>query len=183
MKKLFLAAAFVACSLGANAQMWMGGSFGLDFKNNQGDAKTALNDETQTTFKIQPEFGYTLDEKWDLAIGLGFSSLTNSGGVKDANLTTFTVNPYARYTFATSGKLGFFVDGGVEIGVASPKEGDSKTAFFVGLRPGVKFAASDKITLVAHVGSFGYMSVQDQYNEFGLDVDNNGLSFGMYWAF
>lgn len=177
LKKLFLAAAFVACSLGANAQVWMGGSLGLDFFKFDGA------DKTQTTFSIKPEIGYTLDEKWDLAIGLGFSSISNYECEDGFNFTEFVVAPYARYTFAKTGKVGFFVDGGVDLGINKPKGGDSNTSLWVGLRPGVKFAASDKITLVAHLGSFGYKSMQDTYSDFGLNVDNNALSLGMYWSF
>ncbi len=176
MKKLILAAAFVACALGANAQTWVGGSLGLDFYKLDGA------DDTQTTFSIKPEVGYTLNEKWDLAIGLGFSSVSNLNCVKDANATEFGVNPYARYTFANFDKVGFFVDGGVDLGIFKPKNGDSQTSFFVGLRPGVKYAASDKITFVAHLGSFGYKSVQDTYTDFGLNLTNN-IAFGLYYSF
>ena len=177
MKKLLLAAAFVACSLGANAQVWVGGSFGLDFMKPDGA------DKTQTTFTIKPEVGYSLDEKWDLAVGVGFTSLSNVGGVKDAgNCTEFGINPYARYTFANLGKVGFFADGGLDFGVVSPKHGDSHSSFWIGVRPGVKFAASDKITFVAHLGQFGYKSVEDSYTDFGLSI-TNGLAFGLYYSF
>lgn len=178
MKKLFLAVAFVACAMGANAQVWMGGALGVDFMKPDGA------DKNQTTFTIKPEIGYTLDENWDLAIGLGFTSFANKNGVEElGNYTEFTVNPYARYTFATSGKLGFFVDGGFAVGSLKPKGVDATSSFYIGLNPGVKFAASDKITFVAHVGSLGYKTVKDTYSEFGLGVDNNNLSFGMYWSF
>ncbi|MBQ0085428.1 MAG: outer membrane beta-barrel protein [Prevotella sp.] len=183
MKKLVLLVALVACSLGASAQIWVGGELGLGFKNPTGDAKTELNDNTQTEFRIQPEIGYSLNEKWDIAIGLGFTSMTNEGNEKDNNYTKFNVNPYARYTFFNTGKVGFFVDGGVDFGILSPKEGDSTNEFSVALRPGIKFAASEKITLVAHLGGLGYKTVQDRYNEFGFNVDGRALSFGMYWTF
>lgn len=177
MKKLFLAAAFVACSLGANAQMWMGGSLGLDFMKPDGA------DKTQTTFTIKPEVGYSLNEKWDLALGIGFTSLSNVNGVEDnGNCTEFGINPYARYTFASFGKVGFFADGGVDLGILTPKGGDSNTSFWIGIRPGVKYAASDKITFVAHLGQFGYKSVQDTYTDFGLNLTNS-LSFGLYYSF
>lgn len=183
MKKLVLLVALVACSLGANAQIWVGGELGLGFSNATGDAKTVFNDNTETTFTIQPEVGYSLNEKWDVAVGLGFTSWTNLGGIKDASATEFDIKPYARYTFLNSGKIGLFVDGGVDFGIKSPKEGDSKTALWIGFRPGIKFAASNKITLVAHVGGLGYESVQDDHNKFGLSLNGNSLSFGMYWTF
>lgn len=175
-KKLLLVVAFVACSLGANAQIWMGGSLGMGFR--------AFEDaDTETTFSLKPEIGYTLNKKWDLAIGIGFANYSNELGHKDANHSELYVAPYARYTFARTGKLGFFVDGGFDVGIYKPKHGDSTSVFWIGLRPGLKFAASDKITFVAHLGSLGFRSVQDSYSEFGLNVDNTNLSFGMYWSF
>lgn len=183
MKKLFVIAAMAICSLGASAQVWLGGSLGLNFTQANGDAKVSgVNDETQTEFTIMPEVGYTLDEKWDVAIGLGFASVSNVGGVKDAgNETQFAVNPYARYTFANVEKLGFFVDLGVQFESISPKKGDSTSAFWGGVKPGVKYAATDKITLVAHFGDLGYFTQKDKVNKFGLNL-TNGLSFGMYWS-
>ncbi|MBQ0158679.1 MAG: outer membrane beta-barrel protein [Bacteroidales bacterium] len=182
LKKLFLAAAFVACSLGANAQIWMGGSLGLGlFKYNDAD-------KTQTTFSIKPEIGYTLNEKWDLGIGLGFSSISNMDCEKGESQTKIVVAPYARYTFAQTGKVGFFVDGGVDFGFINDKydegEKESTSDFWVGLRPGLKYAASDKVSIVAHLGSFGFRSQKDCYSNFGLglDVDNTNLSFGIYWS-
>ena len=106
MKKIILSALVAVCAMTANAQAWFGGSVG--FSMTDGDNYN----ETQTDFGIKPEIGYTLNENWDVAVGLGFGSITNQGGVKDNNATEFTIAPYARYTFAKSGIASFFVDGG-----------------------------------------------------------------------
>ena len=65
MKKVLLSAVVVMMSFVASAQVWMGGSLGLDF--------TSADDEVMTTFSFAPEVGYTLSDKWDIAIALNES--------------------------------------------------------------------------------------------------------------
>ncbi len=176
MKKIILSALVAVCAMTANAQAWFGGSVGFDMAD--GDAYA----ETETNFGIKPEIGYTLNENWDVAVGLGFTSITNKNGVKDNNVTEFTIAPYARYTFAKSGIASFFVDGGLSYGSYKPKGVDATSTFEIALRPGIKVALSDKVCLVSHIGSLGYKSVKDNYNKFGFGVDNNAIDFGMYFG-
>ena len=92
MKKILVAAVVAFSSLAANAQIWMGGSLGFDYTDND-------NSKAVTTFTISPEVGYTLDEKWDLGLAIN----ANFKSVEDGdNTNTFSVEPYARYTFAMS---------------------------------------------------------------------------------
>lgn len=175
MKKIILSALVAVCALTANAQAWMGGSAGFgitDYEN---------ADKSQIDLKIAPEIGYSLNEKWDVAIGLGFAETNNYLGVEDANTTTFTVEPYARYTFAKAGIASFFIDGGIGFGSVKPKDVDATTTFSIGLCPGFKVALSDDVSLVTRIGKFGYETVKDTYNKFGFGIDNTKISFGLYW--
>ena len=127
--------------------------------------------------------------------------VTVSGTVTDANsgeqimgayvILVDTANP-SNPQGCVSNKAGFYsisvFPGAYQfkvsfMGFMKPKDVDSKTSVWVGLRPGIKFAASDKITLVAHLGSLGYKNVKDTYSQYGLNIDNNGLSLGLYWSF
>lgn len=178
MKKIVLTALVAVCALTANAQAWFGGSVGFNMYDNDGK-----NNETETNFEIRPEIGYSLNENWDIAVGLGFSSWTNLLGIKDNNTTEFTISPYARYTFAKSGIASFFVDGGISYGSYKEKHADAQSTFEIAIRPGIKVALSDKVALVSHIGSFGYKSIEDEYDKFGLNVDNSAIDFGMYFSF
>ena len=180
MKKIILTAVVALASLTANAQIWVGGGIGFTHTDNE----DFLGDPDFTTFYVAPEIGYTLNDKWDLAIALGdvYSKPDPGDATND-----FFVNPYARYTFFKTGKVGFFVDGGFSL-----TAGDSPTQFSIGLRPGVKFAASDKVTFVASFGFLGYKSIEDNSTEFGFELNGNGpidplggggLKFGCYYSF
>jgi len=177
MKKVILSAIVALSALTANAQYWAGGKLGFDVTDFNGAS------ESQLVFSVAPEVGYTINEKWDAAVALNFSLTNNYGGVKDANITEFGVEPYARYTFAEAGIAKFFVDGYVGFGSYKPKGVDATTTFKVGVRPGVKVALSDDVCLVSTLGNLGYKTVKDTYDKFGLNVDNTAINFGLYFNF
>ncbi len=172
MKKVILAAMVAFSSLAANAQVWVGGSLGFDI------ASPEVGEST-TTFTIAPEVGYTLNEKWDIAIALNDTYKSCDG--ESAN--SISVEPYARYTFAQSGKASFFVDGGFGFGREESLEGEEAESFHIGLRPGLKVALSEKFTLVTTTGWLGYKNVKDTKETFGFNVNNNALKFGLYYSF
>lgn len=187
MKKMILAALVAVCSLSANAQVWIGGQVGFATANydNAIDILDVEGDKSVTTFNITPEIGYTLNDKWDIAMQIGY----NYSKVEDCDaLGAFTVAPYARYTFANSGKVGFFLDMGFGIQTgdfysnALGKAYEDETAWHVGVRPGIKFAASDKVTLVATTGFLGYQAAGDD-DAFGFNVNGNNLQIGAYYSF
>lgn len=172
MKKFILAAFVAATSICANAQVWMGGSLGFNINNSK------ASDVQTTSFEIAPTVGYTLSDKWDIALELAYRNVsTDVKGSKSVD--TFEIMPFARYTFAKSGIASFFVDGGVGVGSTA----SDNTTFKVGLRPGVKVELSHKVELDAKLGWFGYDNVENVGNNFGLNVNNEALSFGMTWKF
>ena len=177
MKKIILSAIVAVCAISANAQVWAGGKLG--FTATSGDAYA----ETQTQVAIAPEIGYSINDKVDVAAAISLSMLNNRNGVKDANVTEFTVEPYVRYTFAEAGIAKFFVDGYVGFGSYKPKGVDATTTFKVGVRPGVKVALSDDISLVSTFGNLGYETVKDTYDKFGFNVDATTINFGIYFNF
>ena len=188
MKKILLAAVVAFSSLAANAQIWVGGSLGANFKSVENGPKISQ-------FTISPEVGYTLNDKWDIALAIN----TDLTSVEDAdNTMSFSVEPYARYTFAKVGNVSFFLDGGFSFGTTNAvlsvnekyelessyvKAEDNTTTFTVGVRPGVKFAVNENLGLVAKLGWLGYKNVKDFGNEFGLNVSGAALSFGAYYCF
>ena len=179
MKKILLAAVVAFSSLAANAQIWVGGSLGAEFSKKDVDGA-----KTESTFTISPEVGYTLSDKWDIAVAIN-TTLEDNGY---ENLTTFSVEPYARFTFAQMDNVSFFVDGGFAFGTKDVMNDitgkkDDQTSFKVGVRPGVKFAVNEKLGLVAKLGWLGYETVKDSHDAYGLNVSGAALSFGAYYCF
>ena len=173
MKKivLTLVAAFAAISM--DAQVYVGGSIGFT---------SVKNGDSQTEFKFVPEIGYNFNDQWAAGIKVGYQD-----GYADMDydfqqykgLKILTINPYARYTFLKSNLVSLFIDGGLEY---SKIDGNDDAELGIGLTPGLALNLSDKLSFVTHVGFIGYKSYGD-VNKFGLDLDGNNLTFGLYYNF
>lgn len=180
MKKFLLLAVAGVASLCASAQVYVGGSVGA-WRN--GSAH-------ETQISIMPEVGYTLSEKADIGTTIGWSY----DHVTGVSTNVFQVNPYYRYNFYQTGKVKFFLQGGFGVGVGktSYSEGDdSDTAVIwnIGITPGVSYAVSDRVTLLAKAGFLGYKGANDAAkdggyaDEWGFHFSSNDLSFGFVYNF
>lgn len=179
-------AAFAVASLAANAQLYVGGSLGFQA------GKSGDGADNVTKFEIAPEIGYNLSEDFAVGIALGFKtyngSFNNEGWSttptkSSKSLSEFKLNPYARYTFWKTGIASFFVDGTVGFTFLNEDRG---MLIGLGVRPGVKLAASEKVDLVAKLGYLGYQFGNDKAGKpstFGLGLDNSDISFGVYYNF
>lgn len=189
MKKILMIAVMAVAAVSANAQWYIGGSFGLNFTKATKDA------DSQTTLNIAPEVGYNINDNWAVGAQVGFGMANNLTNVTltEGNLTgtSFTIAPYVRYTFAKTGIASFFADG--YVGFSSTnfrgnvKYDKSGSLFSIGVRPGVSLKASDKVSLVAILGNLGYSKYSDDVfgggSNFGINADNNDISLGVYYNF
>ena len=180
MKKLFLlmATAFVAMSV--NAQVYLGGSVNITAWSTGENA----GDRSETVFKLLPEIGYNLNDKW--AIGTVFGYENNKwSGVEGLSESAFTFSPYARYTFLKTGKVNFFLDGGIGFTTASDADWTEVT---IGVKPGLAVNLTDKLSFVSHLGFFGYDNFnpdgdKNNMTSFGLDLSSTNLTFGLFYNF
>ena len=193
MKKIFMMAVMAVAALSANAQVWVGGSFALDFSSNGND--------NMTTFEIAPEVGYNLTDKWAVAVALGFgtsnnsvvnrwdeaaiatgSELTVAGQKTGESMNYFKIAPYARFTFAKWGNVSVFADGGVGFKVFSHDRGNQIN---VGINPGIAYTPTEKVSLVARVGGIGYQKNSEKHGDgskCGIGLDNK-INLAVYYNF
>lgn len=123
-KALFVLVAMLTFATSANAQFYIGGSFGF--------TTTKIEKESGTSYKIIPDFGYQLNDKMSVGLQIGYShglaafgSLTVTdikqamssviSGYADMNedgmkLNSFTVSPYFRYNVVEFGIANLFVE-------------------------------------------------------------------------
>lgn len=202
MKKIMMTLAAVCVAATMNAQVYVGGTLGLGFENKLTDKDG--KDATGVTFQIKPELGYNLDEKSSVGIVLGFGVTNNTnemfnqndtfgkilaGGHKtDKSAIQFAVAPYYRYKFVQFDKVDLFID--AQVGFVYTKYDEwNNTTFNIGVRPGVAFNASDKISFVAKLGSGLFFESsknkdQDAVSKFGLNANTLApLEIGMYYNF
>lgn len=178
MKKILMTIAAVVAAANVNAQVFVGGALGFATESYDGDS--------ETSFVVKPEIGYTLDENWALGISFGYGET----GKDNKKVKTLSVNPYARYTFAKFDNVNLFVDGGFDFeNVDSKSYGYKVNSWGIGLKPGVAVNLNESVSFVAHAGFLGYASSKPDYdgakatNTFGLAVDATNIDFGLYFNF
>ena len=113
MKKIMMTLAAVAVAATMNAQVYVGGALGIN--------SNSRNDVTTTSVSIMPEIGYKLDDTMAVGLGLGFAD----DGIKDANTTTFTIQPYFRYHFVKFDNVSLFCDASIYYVHANTKNGNA----------------------------------------------------------
>lgn len=175
MKKIVMVIIAVFTVSIANAQDFcLGGSLGF-WNNNSAD---------KTTLSITPDIGYTLSSKWYFGIGIGYQYTKH----EDLKINSFMLNPYARYSYFTAGKVRLFMDGTFGLSNDKPTGRKSETAWQVGVKPGMIIGLTDRFSLAAHFGFLGYRDADSDINAlgdkgWGLDLSGNSLSFGFFYSF
>lgn len=177
MKKILMTLAMGMMALTMNAQMYVGGSFGLQ-------SVTPEVGDGETSFQILPEIGFQFDEKWGAGVQIGY--ISDKGGAYDLGAeSAFAFAPYVRYTALKFKNVNLFLDGGFDyLQSKNPKI----NIFGVGIKPGVAVNLNEKLSFVTHFGFLGYKSINpdgDDNNKtiIGLDVDGSELTFGLYYNF
>lgn len=99
MKKFVILLFVAMAALSAKAQVYVGGTVSL-WHNDDVDA---------TTFTLNPEVGYNLNEKWAVGGILTFSHSKLDEGKYNA----FGLAPYARYSYYENKVVRLFIDGGL----------------------------------------------------------------------
>lgn len=172
MKKLFLLFFVVCAATSVNAQLYVGGSLSAWIN----ETKTT---ET-TTIKFLPEVGFSISDRWSFGTVLGYTYKD----VDDKITTkTFEFAPYARFSFYRTELVRLFVEGGFSFYSSKAGKADAETTYSVGLKPGIALDLSERISLVAKFGFFGYRQYAEDDDAYGFSIDGNGLSLGVFYMF
>lgn len=186
MKKVLMTLAVAFIAVAANAQVYVGGNVGIA-SSKIGDA------DAVTTYKVLPEIGYNINQNWAIGTTAGWGK-GNPVKIEDEPQKTqnyFTVEPYVRYTVVRSKYINAFVDGGFGYTHFNHAHGAaaSVNAWSVGVKPGISVNLSPKVSFVAHVGFAGWKSAKADVDgakssdAWGVDLDGNNVTFGVYYNF
>lgn len=179
MKKIIMTLVVALFTIGASAQVYLGGNVGIASVDN-GD------DDDETIYSLLPEVGYKFNNEWAAGVLFGWSkgnlSYVDNGLGFSGTTNTFEINPYARYTFLQGKLVNVFCEGGFGYkhynGI-----GDE---YSIGIKPGIELKL-DKFSLIARVGFIGYQKVDLDYggeaSVWGMDFDSNNISLGVYYNF
>lgn len=185
-------AVMAVAAISANAQTWIGGNIGFNTEKTSVEGNKL---SSNSTFEFAPEIGYNLSDNWAVAMQIGYAH--NGNGVinfadydYEGIKNSFSIKPYVRYTFCKAGNFSAFVDGGISYTTAHISGVDPNlNSFGVAVKPGVAYAVSPKVSLVAHIGNLGYdytwvkeNNTTVSNNAFDVKLFNS-ISFGAYYNF
>ena len=140
MKKLFITIAFVAATMFASAQLYVGGSLGMGIQNGkdkiEGNGVSIEQDQPKAfTFVFAPEAGFMFADNMGvgLQLGFGFGKTTEKiyedalgnpidpAATQTIKTTTIGFAPYFRYVFAEVDNFKFYADARVSYLMSKPK--------------------------------------------------------------
>lgn len=153
MKKLLVVLALVSAWVGVQAQVYLGGTIGLDVVNVHGyeDDFGEGSSSTQTSFGFAPEVGYNFNDSWAIGAQIGFG-ISSTDGI---SLNTYKIMPYVRNTFARAGIVDFF--GELGLGYAhQTSTGIGVSGFVSAVRPGMAINFSKKFAVIARTDLLRY---------------------------
>ena len=163
MKKLFIALAFLAVSMMANAQFFVAGSISA----NHSSCETIYANNTisyspkQNGFSVTPAVGYMIPGKsYGFGLGLGYAYSSVKEGLCKDFTNTFDFGPFFRYAYARFDKITLYFDAKIPVSVAKAKEKvgsvayDGNKSFSIGGRliPGLTYRFSDHILFTTEIG-------------------------------
>ena len=188
MKKSLLALLFaVALAVPALAEnMWIGGSFG--YSNS-----SPKDGDSTTSYYIEPEFGYSVDEKLDIGIDFGYAYGENEWSeVLDVSdkIKTFNIAPFVRYKMFEIGDFSFLAKG--SIFYESSKLDDANVdvkSYGLRIVPVVTYSINETWSISATLDfaqiAFSNSKCDDadvEVTEFGFDA-NNGSLIGVNFSY
>ncbi len=188
MKKSLLALLFaVALAVPALAEnMWIGGSLGY---NNS----SPKNGDSTTSYYIEPEFGISLDDTWDIGIDFGYAYGENAWSeVLQVNdkITTFNVAPFARFKMFEIGDFSFLAKGSIFYESSKLDDADvDVTSYGLRIVPVVTYSINETWSIGATLDfaslTFSNSKCDDadvEVTEFGFDA-NNGSLIGVNFSY
>ena len=190
MKKSLLAMLFaVALVVPAVAEnMWIGGSIG--YGNN-----SPKSGDSTTSYYIEPEFGYSLDEKMDIGIDLGYSCDENGYSellLTVDKITTTNIAPFVRYKMFSIGSVDFLAKGSIFYATSKLDAADvSVTSYGLRIVPIVSYSINETWSIGATL-DFAQIAFENQKCDdadaentyFGFDANSGSLfSIGFSYHF
>jgi hypothetical protein len=195
----------------------LGGMGGFDDFYGVGDGNGYDDDdysspaETGASFKLLPEIGYHLSLSTAVGASFGYikgyaalgsfdiqdykallSTLISTAAdtqSKDGGYHAIRVAPYLRYTVVRKGGFEIFADAVAGINFIMDRSSETNyLSMELCLRPGVSFAISDSVKLLAKLGSAGFQHFRNtdgdiKLTRLGVDIDGSNLMLGAAFYF
>ncbi|MDE7385978.1 MAG: hypothetical protein K2N28_02445 [Muribaculaceae bacterium] len=170
MKKALFIVVLLTAWVGAQAQVFVGGTVGIDFNTVGSDGEGSV---TTYTAQVAPEVGYRFNKTWTLGLQTVFGGVA----VKGETISQVVIAPYVRATFARAGIVDFFGEASVGYGHQNYDGYDGVSGAVIALRPGMAINFSRRFAVIARTNLLQYEYWDGVY---GVDFSiNKGFSVGV----
>jgi len=199
MKKILLVVSLAFAVMTASAQLYVGGALGFKSDGAWKDKDGNKWGDSYSKFGILPEVGYSLNDKFDVGITLGFTSETTTGWFDNdktgsEKYNVISVSPYVRYSFVEFGKFSLLGKAALNVGIGSGKDLDDKgkeidgssygsTELGFAITPVVLYSLSDRVCLYTNLNfaglNFTSTTLKDDgekyasFSKFGIGANTN----------
>ncbi len=168
--KIVLIVIFVLFPFILNAQVFLGGNFGLNMSGGNIDNGTITTDKpTTVSFNISPMVGKFLSENVAVGALINFSfSQNNNNGTPEVinSSSTIGITPFLRYyaikmdkfSIFGQGNIGFSYSGSMSKVNGTSTNGPKTTTLSLNVMPGLAYDVSSKLSLETNINflNFGF---------------------------
>lgn len=176
MKKIILGAICALTALAADAQVFVGGTFGVATE------KTSVSDRL-TTFTLAPTVGYTFSDRVTAGIEFAYDYADQSS----ISVNAINLGPYFRYSFFEHDGFSIFGEAGVYYtysktsGAELDNDYDASGVSVI-LRPGVAYSFNSNWQILAKSNLFSFQSA-DGETATGFAINPSNVSLGVAYYF
>ena len=205
MKKLFITIAFVAATMFASAQLFVGGSLGVDMGGRTSDGTKV---EKSFGMTINPTVGFMFADNMGVGVDVLFGTKKTTYPEGDnfwEKTTTIGFAPYFRYIFAELDSFKLYAD--AKFNFRNEKDaakdddghGQKRTAIGLNIVPGLQYDLTDNLSMVAQLNvlRLGFNSttyadyepvedktVKSKETNFGIGINEpTPLTVGLVYTF
>ena len=166
--KIILIIIFVLFPFILNAQVFLGGNFGLNMSGGNLDNGNITTDKPSTvSFNISPMVGKFLSEKVAVGALINFSfSQTNNNGAPEVinSSSTIGITPFLRYyairmdkfSIFGQGNVGFSYSGSTSKVDGTSTNGPKTTTLALTVMPGLSYDVSSKLSLETNINFLNF---------------------------
>lgn len=166
------------------SEWWVGGNFGFNYSK--------VDDESLTTWYLEPEVGYNLDDDWDLGFNVIYEhdkGFLYEIPIED-KIDTYGIEPFVRYSLFFINDWTLYIKGSIFYRSSVYNEADISPDVYGGsIVPIVSYYINDDWSLSATLDflSIDYLHAHCKdydYDSFGININSGKvLSIGFNYHF
>ena len=186
---LIFAAAFVVPALAEN--MWVGGSFGYNSQNDSYSYDGGDYKYSTTSWSIEPEFGYSLNEKWDIGVDLAYASTQGADRLLGVEIPWYDIQvdtkemgiaPFARFHVAQIAGVDVMLKGSVFYASGEAKFDGGKvdyTGYGVSIAPVISYSINETWSIGATLNFAELSFTHVEFDQYGVKPKNDNFGFNL----